>query len=704
MNIEQVIADKLGITTSQAEKTINLLDEGNTVPFIARYRKEITGNLSDEVLRKFEELLNYSRNLEKRREEILRLIDEQGKLDDELKEAISKAETLQSLEDIYLPYKPKRKTRASEAKRKGLHPLANFLLEGNKREKDILNYATSFINEEEKILTGEDALKGAMDIIAEDVSENATFRNMIRVNFRRKGILTTKGVEEKDIDKLYEMYYDFSEKVSSIAPHRILAVFRGEKEGVLKLGFLLEDEENIKQIRFHLCKNFEDGVFKYIDEAVKDGYKRLLLPSIETEIKNELKEKADESSINVFGNNLKPYIMQPPIYNRVIIGLDPGYRTGCKVAVISELGEVLDHANIYPAKPFEKVKEAEEILKKLIEKHNITLFAIGNGTASRETEKFVADLISKLGKKDLHYVIVNESGASIYSASKLGNEEFPNLDVTVRGAISIARRLQDPMAELVKIEPKHIGVGQYQHDVNQKLLNERLENVIEDCVNNVGVDVNTASWSLLSYVAGISKTVAKNIVAYKEENGAFKNRNEFKKVKGLGPKCYIQCAGFLRIQNGEEFLDNTGVHPESYDIARKIKDYDLYKIEVSKTAKELNVGEPTLLDIVKELKKPGRDPREDLPKPVLRSDVLSIEDLKEGMVLKGTVRNVVDFGCFVDIGIKNDGLVHISNLSDKFIKNPHEVVKVSDVVDVKIIGIDMEKQKVSLSMKGINNA
>lgn len=704
MNIEQVIADKLGITTSQAEKTINLLDEGNTVPFIARYRKEITGNLSDEVLRKFEELLNYSRNLEKRREEILRLIDEQGKLDDELKEAISKAETLQSLEDIYLPYKPKRKTRASEAKRKGLHPLANFLLEGNKREEDILNYATSFINEEEKILTGEDALKGAMDIIAEDVSENATFRNMIRVNFRRKAILTTKGVEEKDIDKLYEMYYDFSEKVSSIAPHRILAVFRGEKEGALKLGFLLEDEENIKQIRFHLCKNFEDGVFKYIDEAVKDGYKRLLLPSIETEIKNELKEKADESSINVFGNNLKPYIMQPPIYNRVIIGLDPGYRTGCKVAVISELGEVLDHANIYPAKPFEKVKEAEEILKKLIEKHNITLFAIGNGTASRETEKFVADLISKLGKKDLHYVIVNESGASIYSASKLGNEEFPNLDVTIRGAISIARRLQDPMAELVKIEPKHIGVGQYQHDVNQKLLNERLENVIEDCVNNVGVDVNTASWSLLSYVAGISKTVAKNIVAYKEENGAFKNRNEFKKVKGLGPKCYIQCAGFLRIQNGEEFLDNTGVHPESYDIARKIKDYDLDKIEVSKTAKELNVGEPTLLDIVKELKKPGRDPREDLPKPVLRSDVLSIEDLKEGMVLKGTVRNVVDFGCFVDIGIKNDGLVHISNLSDKFIKNPHEVVKVSDVVDVKIIGIDMEKQKVSLSMKGINNA
>lgn len=704
MNIEQVIADKLGITTSQAEKTINLLDEGNTVPFIARYRKEITGNLSDEVLRKFEELLNYSRNLEKRREEILRLIDEQGKLDDELKEAISKAETLQSLEDIYLPYKPKRKTRASEAKRKGLHPLANFLLEGNKREEDILNYATSFINEEEKILTGEDALKGAMDIIAEDVSENATFRNMLRVNFRRKAILTTKGVEEKDIDKLYEMYYDFSEKVSSIAPHRILAVFRGEKEGALKLGFLLEDEENIKQIRFHLCKNFEDGVFKYIDEAVKDGYKRLLLPSIETEIKNELKEKADESSINVFGNNLKPYIMQPPIYNRVIIGLDPGYRTGCKVAVISELGEVLDHANIYPAKPFEKVKEAEEILKKLIEKHNITLFAIGNGTASRETEKFVADLISKLGKKDLHYVIVNESGASIYSASKLGNEEFPNLDVTIRGAISIARRLQDPMAELVKIEPKHIGVGQYQHDVNQKLLNERLENVIEDCVNNVGVDVNTASWSLLSYVAGISKTVAKNIVAYKEENGAFKNRNEFKKVKGLGPKCYIQCAGFLRIQNGEEFLDNTGVHPESYDIARKIKDYDLDKIEVSKTAKELNVGEPTLLDIVKELKKPGRDPREDLPKPVLRSDVLSIEDLKEGMVLKGMVRNVVDFGCFVDIGIKNDGLVHISNLSDKFIKNPHEVVKVSDVVDVKIIGIDMEKQKVSLSMKGINNA
>ena len=704
MNIEQVIADKLGITTSQAEKTINLLDEGNTIPFIARYRKEITGNLSDEVLRKFEELLNYSRNLEKRREEILRLIDEQGKLDDELKEAISKAETLQSLEDIYLPYKPKRKTRASEAKRKGLHPLANFLLEGNKREEDILNYATSFINEEEKILTGEDALKGAMDIIAEDVSENATFRNMIRVNFRRKAILTTKGVEEKDIDKLYEMYYDFSEKVSSIAPHRILAVFRGEKEGALKLGFLLEDEENIKQIRFHLCKNFEDGVFKYIDEAVKDGYKRLLLPSIETEIKKELKEKADESSINVFGNNLKPYIMQPPIYNRVIIGLYPGYRTGCKVAVISELGEVLDHANIYPAKPFEKVKEAEEILKKLIEKHNITLFAIGNGTASRETEKFVADLISKLGKKDLHYVIVNESGASIYLASKLGNEEFPNLDVTIRGAISIARRLQDPMAELVKIEPKHIGVGQYQHDVNQKLLNERLENVIEDCVNNVGVDVNTASWSLLSYVAGISKTVAKNIVAYKEENGAFKNRNEFKKVKGLGPKCYIQCAGFLRIQNGEEFLDNTGVHPESYDIARKIKDYDLDKIEVSKTAKELNVGEPTLLDIVKELKKPGRDPREDLPKPVLRSDVLSIEDLKEGMVLKGTVRNVVDFGCFVDIGIKNDGLVHISNLSDKFVKNPHEVVKVSDVVDVKIIGIDMEKQKVSLSMKGINNA
>ena len=495
------------------------------------------------------------------------------------------------------------------------------------------------------------------------------------------------------------MYYEFSEKISKLPAHRILAINRGEKEKALKVSIKLSDEKNIGEILFALCMDDENFCYKFLKEAVVDGYNRLLFPQIETEIRANLKEKADTQSIEVFGKNLKPYIMQSPILDRVVLGIDPGYRTGCKVAVISKTGSVLDHVNIYPTKPQEKIKESKEILAKLIKKYDVSLIAIGNGTASRETEKVVVELINELKKEDLFYSIVNEAGASIYSASKLGQEEFPDLDVTVRGAISIARRIQDPMAELVKIEPKHIGIGQYQHDVNQKQLTETLSDVIEDCVNKVGIDVNTASFSLLSYISGITKTMAKNLVSYRDENGAFKNRDEIKKVKGIGPKAYTQSAGFLRIRNGENPLDNTAVHPESYEIAEKLYGKDLDKINISKISKELEVGELTLKDIIEELKRPGRDIREDMPKPILRSDVLSIEDLEVGMELKGTVRNVVDFGAFIDIGIKNDGLVHISQISNKFIKHPSEVLKVGDIVKVKILEIDLEKQKVKLTMK-----
>lgn len=697
MNIFEQIAKELNIKVGQVENTVKLIDEGNTIPFIARYRKEVTGNLDDEILRNLEQKLQYLRNLEQRKEDVIRLIDELGELTEELRKEIINAETLSKVEDIYLPFRPKKRTRATIAKEKGLKPLADLILDRKLNEGNFEQKVSEFIDEEKEVLTIEDAMAGALDIIAEMVSEDKDFRDILRNDANKNGVLVSeKGKEENNV---YDMYYEFSEKISKLPAHRILAINRGEKEKALKVSVKLSDEKNIDDILFSLCMDKSNFCYKFLKEAVVDGYNRLLFPQIETEIRSDLKEKADTQSIEVFGKNLKPYIMQSPILDRVVLGIDPGYRTGCKVAVISKTGSVLDHVNIYPTKPQEKIKESKDTLAKLIKKYDVSLIAIGNGTASRETEKVVVELINELKKEDLFYSIVNEAGASIYSASKLGQEEFPDLDVTVRGAISIARRIQDPMAELVKIEPKHIGIGQYQHDVNQKQLTETLSDVIEDCVNKVGVDVNTASFSLLSYISGMTKTMAKNLVSYRDENGAFKNRDEIKKVKGIGPKAYTQSAGFLRIRNGENPLDNTAVHPESYEIAEKLYGQDLDKLNVSKLSKELGVGELTLKDIIEELKRPGRDIREDMPKPILRSDVLSIEDLEVGMELKGTVRNVVDFGAFIDIGIKNDGLVHISQISNKYIKHPSEVLKVGDIVKVKILEIDFEKQKVKLTMR-----
>lgn len=697
MNIFEQIAKELNIKVNQVENTVKLIDEGNTIPFIARYRKEVTGNLDDEVLRNLEQKLQYLRNLEERKQDVIRLISELGELTEEIKNEIIKAETLSRVEDIYLPFRPKKRTRATIAKEKGLKPLADLILNRKLNKKNFENKVLEFISEEKEVLTKEDAINGALDIIAEKIAEDKDYRDILRKDALENGqLISEKGKEENNI---YDMYYEFSEKISKLPPHRILAINRGEKEKALKVSIKLNDEKNISDILFSLCMDKEDFCYQFLEKAVNDGYNRLLLPQIETEIRNNLKDLADEKSIEVFGQNLKPYIMQSPILDRVVLGIDPGFRTGCKVAVISTTGAVLDHVNIFPTKPQEKIKESKEILSKLIKKYDVKLIAIGNGTASRETEKVVVELLDELKIKDLFYSIVNEAGASIYSASKLGQEEFPDLDVTVRGAISIARRIQDPMAELVKIEPKHIGIGQYQHDVNQKKLDQTLSDVIENCVNRVGVDINTASVSLLSYISGISKTMAKNLVAYRDENGMFKNREQIKKVKGIGPKAFTQAAGFLRIRNGENPLDNTAVHPESYKIAEKLYGKDLEKINISKFSKDLQVGELTLKDIIEELKRPGRDIREDMPKPILRSDVLSIEDLKVGMELKGTVRNVVDFGAFVDIGIKNDGLVHISQISNKYIKHPSEVLKVSDIVDVKILEIDLEKQKVKLTMK-----
>lgn len=697
MNIFEQIAKELNIKVGQVENTVKLIDEGNTIPFIARYRKEVTGNLDDEILRNLEQKLQYLRNLEQRKEDVIRLIDELGELTEELRKEIINAETLSKVEDIYLPFRPKKRTRATIAKEKGLKPLADLILDRKLNEGNFEQKVSEFIDEEKEVLTIEDAMAGALDIIAEMVSEDKDFRDILRNDANKNGVLVSeKGKEENNV---YDMYYEFSEKISKLPAHRILAINRGEKEKALKVSVKLSDEKNIDDILFSLCMDKSNFCYKFLKEAVVDGYNRLLFPQIETEIRSDLKEKADTQSIEVFGKNLKPYIMQSPILDRVVLGIDPGYRTGCKVAVISKTGSVLDHVNIYPTKPQEKIKESKDTLAKLIKKYDVSLIAIGNGTASRETEKVVVELINELKKEDLFYSIVNEAGASIYSASKLGQEEFPDLDVTVRGAISIARRIQDPMAELVKIEPKHIGIGQYQHDVNQKQLTETLSDVIEDCVNKVGVDVNTASFSLLSYISGMTKTMAKNLVSYRDENGAFKNRDEIKKVKGIGPKAYTQSAGFLRIRNGENPLDNTAVHPESYEIAEKLYGQDLDKLNVSKLSKELGVGELTLKDIIEELKRPGRDIREDMPKPILRSDVLSIEDLEVGMELKGTVRNVVDFGAFIDIGIKNDGLVHISQISNKYIKHPSEVLKVGDIVKVKILEIDLEKQKVKLTMR-----
>lgn len=701
LNIHKKLAEQLNIREDQVKTTVELIDEGNTIPFIARYRKEMTGNLTDTQLRDLEEQLTYLRKLIDKKEEVARLIEGQGKMTEELQSQIDEAETLSVVEDIYLPFRPKKRTRATMAREKGLEPLAEYILTLPEGDDPISTFAQGYINAELGVETLDDAIEGALDIIAEMVSENRTNRDLVRENARKRGTIATDKDKEVDTSEKYEMYYDYEERLATIPSHRVLAINRGEKEGALKVYIRLSDDLNVDFIRYQYIKDPKNPAFDFLDRAIRDSYKRLLLPAMETEIRKELKERADKDSIGVFAGNLKPYIMQAPIRGRVIMGLDPGFRTGCKVAVISDLGEVLDYATIYPTQPHNKVEASIGVMKNFVEKYGVSLIAIGNGTASRETEQVVVQLIERVETK-LYYSIVNESGASIYSASKLGNEEFPDLDVTIRGAISIARRIQDPMAELVKIEPQHIGVGQYQHDVNQKALNETLSNVIEDCVNTVGVDINTASPALLSYVSGITKTTAENILTWKKENGAFASRVDIKKVKGIGPKAFTQCAGFLRIPGGKNPLDNTGVHPESYPVAKKLVDADLASIDLRQTAQNLEVGLPTLQDIVRELQKPGRDPREDMPKPILCSDVLSMEDLEIGMEMKGTVRNVVDFGCFVDIGVKQDGLVHLSQLSDRYVKHPKEVVTVSDVVNVRIIGLDMAKERISLSMKGLN--
>lgn len=717
MNINEKIAQELHIKTSQVENTIKLIDDGNTIPFIARYRKEVTGNLSDETLREFDERLKYLRNLESRKEEIIRLIDEQGKLTDELKQAIEKAEILSELEDIYRPYKQKKRTRATIAKEKGLEPLSNIIyLQSDKR--DINEIAKEFINPEKGVETIEDALNGAKDIIAETVADNAEYRKKMKKLCNKEAVVTIKAANE-DEKSPYEMYYNFNETLRTLPSHRILAINRGEKENYLKVKVEKPDDKVIGFIENDIIKDKNSQFGKLIEESIEDGYKRLIEPSVDREIRSELFEKAEEKAIKVFGKNAKQLLLQAPIKNITVLGFDPAYRTGCKLAVIDKNGKLLDTATVYPTEPQNDVAGATKVINNFIEKYDINMIAIGNGTASRESEMFVSDLISK-SKKEIYYAIVSEAGASVYSASKLATEEYPDINVSLRGAISIARRLQDPLAELVKIEPKAIGVGQYQHDVNQKKLTESLTGVVEDAVNSVGVDVNTATPSLLSYVSGINKQVAKNIVEYRDKNGSLKQRKELLKVPKLGKAAFEQCAGFIRIYDGKNPLEITGVHPESYDKAEELltkMGYSvddlvkndklnelrdkLKKVNVKEMAKELDVGELTLQDIINELSKPGRDPREDMPKQILRSDVLKFEDLKENMVLKGTVRNVTDFGAFVDIGVKHDGLVHISQLSNNFVKNPSDFVAVGDIVDVKVIGIDAEKQKVSLSMKEV---
>ena len=723
--IIKIISEELGIKKEQVENTIKLIDEGNTIPFIARYRKEVTGGLSDETLRELGERLSYLRNLEQRKEEVIKSIDEQGKLTDEIMQAVAIAKTLAEVEDIYRPYKQKKKTRATVAKAKGLEPLANIILE-QKETKDIKEIAKEYVNinkllEEDKknkdkvVATVDDAISGALDIIAEIISDEPKYRKQIKKFCYREGLIVTKAVKENEKSN-YEMYYDYKEAIKYIPSHRILAINRGEKEGFLKVSLEKPEDKILNYIERDIIKG-ETQFTAMLKETILDSFKRLIEPSIDREIRSDLTEKAEEKAIKVFGKNSKQLLLGAPIKGKTVMGFDPAYRTGCKIAIIDETGKVLDYTTVYPTEPQNDVEGAKKELLKLIEKDKVDMIAIGNGTASRESEMFVADMI-KEASREVHYVIVSEAGASVYSASKLATEEYPDINVSIRGAISIARRLQDPLAELVKIDPKAIGVGQYQHDVNQKKLSESLTAVVEDSVNKVGVDVNTATPSLLSYVSGINNTIAKNIVKYRDENGKLKNRKELLKVPKLGKVAYEQCAGFIRIYDGDNPLELTAVHPESYEATEKLlaeigfdkndlKDKEkledlrnkLKSINVEKTAKELGIGEMTLGDIIEELSRPGRDPREDMPKPILRSDVLKLDDLKEGMVLTGTVRNVIDFGAFVDIGVKHDGLVHISEMSDKYIKNPSDIVSVGDIVKVKVINIDKERQKVALSMK-----
>ncbi len=711
MNINAVIAKELNVEQWRIDAAVTLLDEGNTVPFIARYRKEKTGTLTDEQLRDLDERLKYLRNLEERKAAVIASIEEQGKLTEELKKKIEAAETLVAVEDLYAPYKQKKRTRAMIAKEKGLEPLAQAIMLAN-GSFDLVKEAEKYISEEKEVLSADDALAGASDIIAEDVSDTAEYRAYIRKLTFDKGVLTS-AAKDKEAESVYENYYEYSEPVRKVAGYKVLALNRGEKEKFLTVKLDAPTDEIQSYLEKNVIISDNKAVNEFLSKAIKDSYDRLLAPAIERDIRNELSETAEDSAITVFGKNLEQLLMQPPVAGRNVLGWDPAFRTGCKLAVVDATGKVLDTAVVYPTAPTNdlKIRAAKEKVKQLIKKYHISLISIGNGTASRESEQIVAEIISEIGG-GVSYAITNEAGASVYSASKLATEEFPNFDVGQRSAASIARRIQDPLAELVKIDPKAIGVGQYQHDMNQKKLGERLGAVVEDCVNSVGVDLNTASAPLMEYISGINKTIAKNIVAYREENGAFKNRKELLKVPKLGPKAYEQCAGFMRIANGTDPFDNTGVHPESYEAAEKLlkkcslskedigkKDKVIFLNDFKKTAEEIGVGEPTLKDIIKELERPGRDPRADMPPVVLRSDVLDMKDLKEGMILKGTVRNVIDFGAFVDIGVHQDGLVHISQLTNKkFVKHPLDVVKVGDIVEVKVLSVDINKKRIALTM------
>ena len=718
MDINQKLTEELGVKKWQVEAAVKLIDEGNTIPFISRYRKEVTGSLNDEQLRQLFERLTYLRNLEEKKEQVLSSIEEQGKLTEELRRQIMMAETLVVVDDLYRPYRPKRRTRATIAKEKGLESLA-ALITMQKTNVPVEESAKAYLSEEKGVQTVEEALAGAKDIIAEYISDEADYRIYLR-NFTAKQGKLISTAKDDTVESVYEMYYDFEEPVNKLAGHRVLALNRGEKEKILQLKIEVPEEKVIQYLEKKVIHSDNAYTTPILKEAIEDSYKRLIAPAIEREIRNELTEKAEDGAISVFGKNLEQLLMQPPIANKVVLGWDPAFRTGCKLAVVDETGKVLDTTVIYPTAPTtpQKIAQAKETLKKLIRKYGITLISLGNGTASRESEMIIVELLKEI-PENVQYMITNEAGASVYSASKLATEEFPQFDVGQRSAASIARRVQDPLAELVKIEPKSIGVGQYQHDLNQKKLSETLSGVVEDCVNKVGVDLNTASAPLLSYISGISSAVAKNIVAYREENGRFKSRKELLKVAKLGPKAFEQCAGFMRIQGGKNPLDSTSVHPESYEVAEKLLEKQGFSLQdiaegklssLSKTIKdekklanELEVGEITLKDIIKELEKPGRDPRDEMPKPILRTDVLEMKDLTEGMVLKGTVRNVIDFGVFVDIGVHQDGLVHISQITDKkFIKHTLEVVSVGDIVDVKVMSVDVKKKRIQLTMKGIS--
>ena len=716
MDINQKLTEELEVKRWQVDAAVNLIDEGYTIPFISRYRKEVTGSLNDEQLRKLYERLIDLRNLEEKKEQVLSSIEEQGKLTEELKQQILAAETLVSVEDLYRPYRPKRRTRATIAKEKGLEPLAAVIML-QKSMEPLEKIAEAYISQEKSVVSASEAVAGARDIIAESISDNADYRSWIRKITMNKGKVISTA-KDPEAESVYEMYYEFEEPAEKLAGHRILALNRGEKEKFLTVKVQAPEEEILRYLEKKVIVNENPYTTEVLKETVADSYNRLIAPAIEREIRSELTERAENGAIEVFGKNLHQLLMQPPIAGKVVLGWDPAFRTGCKLAVVDETGKVIGTTVIYPTAPTtpKKIQASKDLLKKIIPKYHISLISLGNGTASRESEEFIVELLKEIPEK-VQYVIVNEAGASVYSASKLASEEFPKFDVGQRSAASIARRLQDPLAELVKIDPKAIGVGQYQHDMNQKKLGESLNGVVEDCVNKVGVDLNTASAPLLAYISGISSAIAKNIVAYREENGKFADRRELLKVPKLGPKAYEQCAGFMRIQGGKNPLDATAVHPESYEAAEKLLKKQGYKAEditnhkltglsltlrdYKKLAEELEIGEITLRDIVKELEKPARDPRDEMPKPILRTDVLEMKDLKEGMVLKGTVRNVIDFGAFVDIGVHQDGLVHISQITDKFIKHPLEAVSVGDIVDVKVMSVDMKKKRIQLTMRGI---